>query len=249
MDDLIADLNNSTVFSKLDLTNAYHQLELEESSRYITTFLTHAGLRRYKRPLFGVNAASEIFQRTIADLLSDIPGARNLSDDILVHGKTKAEHDESLRKTLKRLQEKGAKLNREKCKLSVNKLTFFGHVFSDKGISVGPEKIKSIVDTDPPKNVAEVRSFLGMTQYVSRFIPQYATLTEPLRRLTKQDVPWKWSEVEQQGFTKPKEALTGTKIMAYFDPSKSTEIIVDASPVGLGAIFTQEGKIVTQVVH
>ena len=84
-----------------------------------------------------------------------------------------------------------------------------------------------------------------MTQYVSRFIPQYATLTEPLRRRTKQDVPWKWSEVEQQGFTKLKEALTGTKVMAYFDPSKSTEIIVDSSPVGLGAIFTQEGKIVS----
>ena len=106
VDDLIADLNNSTVFSKLDLTNAYHQLELEESSRYITTFSTHAGLHRYKRLLFGVNAALEIFQRTIADLLSDIPGARDLSDDIIVHGKTQAEHDETQRKTLKRLQEK-----------------------------------------------------------------------------------------------------------------------------------------------
>ena len=178
VDDLIADLNNSTVFSKMDLTNAYHQLELKESSRYITTFSTHAGLRRYKGLLFGVNAASETFQRTIADLLSDIPGARNLPDGIIVHGKTQAEHDKNLRKTLKRLQEKGAKLNREICKFSVNKLTFFGHVFSDKGISVNPEKIKSIVDTDPPKNVAEVRSFLSMTQYVSRFIPQYATLTE-----------------------------------------------------------------------
>ena len=103
VDDLISDLNNSTVFSKLDLTNAYHQLELEESSRYITAFSTHAGSRRYKRLLFGVNATSEIFQRTIADLFSDIAGARNLSDDIIVHGKT---HDENLRKTLKRLQEK-----------------------------------------------------------------------------------------------------------------------------------------------
>ena len=118
-------------------------------------------------------------------------------------------------------------------------------MFSDKGISADPEKIKCIVDTDPPMNVAEVRSFLGMTQHVSRFIPQYATLAEPLRRLTKQDVPWKWSEVEQQGFTKLKDALTGTKVMAYFDPSKSTEIIVDDSPVGLGAIFTQEGRIVS----
>ena len=125
VDDLIADLNNSTVFSKMDLTNAYHQLELKESSRYITTFSTHAGLRRYKGLLFGVNAASETFQRTIADLLSDIPGARNLPDGIIVHGKTQAEHDKNLRKTLKRLQEKGAKLNREKMQVFCQQTDLF----------------------------------------------------------------------------------------------------------------------------
>ena len=84
LDDLISDLNGSTVFSKLDMSSAYHQLELDEESRHITTFTTHAGLRRYKRLLFGVNAASEIFQNAITDLLSDIPGVKNLSDDILV---------------------------------------------------------------------------------------------------------------------------------------------------------------------
>ena len=245
VDDLIADLNSSTVFSKLDLTNAYHQLELEESSRYITTFTTHVGLRRYKRLLFGVNAASEIFQKIISDLLSDIPGARNLSDDIIIHGKNQADHDKSLKKTLQRLQEKGAKLNKEKCIFSVNKLTFFGHVFSDKGVSADPEKVKTIINTEPLKNVGQVRSFLGMTQYVARFIPQYATLTEPLRRLTKQDAVWKWTEVEQQAFDKLKQTLTGANVMAYFDSEKPTEIIVDASPVGLGAIFTQNGKIIS----
>ena len=92
-DDLVSDLNGTTVFSKLDLTNAYHQRELDEASRYITTFTTHVGLRRYKRLLF---AAAEIFQNAIAEVLSNIPGARNLSDDIITHGKTQSEHDASL---------------------------------------------------------------------------------------------------------------------------------------------------------
>jgi hypothetical protein len=244
LDDLISDLNGSTVFSKLDMTNAYHQLELDEQSRYITTFTTHVGLRRYKRLLFGVNAASEIFQNAIAELLSDIPGAKNLSDDIIVHGKTQKEHDISLRATLKKLEENGAKLNKEKCVFSVNELVFFGHVFGAKGVSADPEKIKTITATTPPKNVSEVRSFLGMTQYVSRFIPNYATMTEPLRRLTRSDVAWTWSASEQQMFDKLKQSLTKTPVMAYFNPMLHTTVLVDASPVGLGAILTQNGKVI-----
>ena len=244
IDELISDLNESTVFSKLDLSNAYHQLELEESSRYITTFSTHLGLMRYKRLIFGVNAAAEIFQKTIADLLNDIPGAKNISDDIIVHGKGQADHDKNLHLTLQRLQEKGAKLKREKCLFSVDKLTFYGHVFSSKGVAADPEKIKTIKECQPPKTVSEVRSFLGMVQYVSRFIPHYATLTEPLRRLTKKDTKWKWTENEMQAFNTLKSMLTSSHVMAYFNKDKHTEIVVDASPVGIGAIMMQDKKVI-----
>lgn len=244
IDDLIADMNGSKYFSKLDMTNAYHQLELEESSRYITTFTTHVGLRRYKRLLFGVNAASEIFQNAISSLLHDIPGVRNLSDDIIIHGKTQAAHDQTLQATLQRLNDNGAKLNKEKCVFSTQELIFFGHVFNAKGVSVDPEKVKAIVDMEAPKNVNEVRSFLGMTQYVSRFIHGYSGLTEPLRKLTKSDVPWQWTKHEQQAFENLKHALTGCRVMAYFDASQHTEVIVDASPIGIGAILTQNGRVI-----
>ena len=245
LDDLITDLNQSTVFSKLDLTKAYHQLELEESSKSITTFVTHTGLYRYKRLLFGVNAASEIFQKTIADILSDIKGAKNLSDDIIVHGKTQADHDAALKATLKCLHDNEAKLNKEKCVFSTNRLVFFGHIFGDKGISVDPEKVTLIQNTEAPKNVSEVRSFLGMTQYVSRFIPGYAIKTEPLRALTKKDAPWKWTRKEAEAFEKLKQALSDTPVMAYFDSTQDTKVIVDASPVGIGAILTQNDRVIS----
>ena len=244
LDDLISDLNGSKVFSKLDLSNAYHQLELDEAGRQVTTFTTHAGIRRYKRLLFGVNAAAEIFQNTISEILSDIAGVRNLSDDIIVLGKTQAEHDSSLQATLKRLEERGAKLNKGKCKFSVHELTFFGHVFSAEGIKADPKKIDTIVNCEAPKNVSEIRSFLGMAQYVARFIPDFASRTEPLRRLTRKDVPWEWTQQEQEAFDNIKEALTSTQVMAYFNPAKQTEVLVDASQVGVGAILAQEGKII-----
>lgn len=120
----------------------------------------------------------------------------------------------------------------------VDKLTFLGHVFNKKGITADPEKVRSIIEHGNPKTVAEVKLFLGMTQYVSRFIPQYATVTEPLRRLTRLEVPWQWNEKEQQAFNQLKDALAGADVMAYFDPKKTTVFIVDASPVGLGAILT-----------
>ncbi|MCG7866506.1 MAG: hypothetical protein JAY74_09055 [Candidatus Thiodiazotropha taylori] len=243
-DELMADLNSSTVFSKLDLSNAYHQLELAEESRYITTFSTHVGLRRYKRLLFGVNAASEIFQKVISDLLADIQGAKNLSDDIIIHGTDQSDHDRALKLTLERLSSVGAKLNKDKCIFSVDKITFYGHVFSSLGVSADPEKVKAIVGRAPPKNPAEVRSFLGMTQYVSRYVHQYATLTEPLRRLTRQDVPWSWSRDEQTAFESLKTALSSAQVMVYFDQNKPTEVIVDASPVGVAAILAQDGKVV-----
>lgn len=193
--------------------------------------------------MFGVNAASEIFQKIIADLLADIPGARNLSDDIIIHEKTEADHDKALTLTLDKLSECGAKLNKDKCIFSVNKVCLFAHVFSDIGVSADPEKIKSIVGRSQPKNPAEVRSFLCMTQYVSRYIPHYATLTEPLRRHTRQNGPLSWSEEAHFSFDTLKTALSSSQVMVYFDPKKSTEILVDASPVGVAAMLSQEGKV------
>ena len=243
LDDLIADLNGACVFSKLDLSNAYHQLELDEASRYITTFSTHVGLRRYKRLLFGINAASEIFQNKIAELLHDIHGSRNLSDDIIIFGKSRAEHDKALDATLRRLEENGAKLNRDKCVFGVEELKFFGHIFSKDGIRPDPEKIETITKTKPPENAQEVRSFLGMTQYVARFIENYSAISEPLRNLTKKDSLFVWGDHEKKAFDTLKSCLIkATNPMRYFNMNQKSELIVDGSPLGCAAILTQHGR-------
>ena len=245
IDELICDLRAATVFSKVDLRAGYHQLVLDPSSRPITTFATHCGLYRYKRLIFGVNAAAEVFQHTIQTLLTGIEETKNVSDDIIVFGKDKKSHDRALYKTLKKLQTSGLTINVQKCEFNKPKIAFYGHIFSADGVSPDPEKIKALRDAKKPENATEVRSFLGMAQYSARSIPNFSTITEPLRNLTKKDSAWQWEESEENAFRNIQDVLTEEVTTSFFDPQKETTIHIDASPVGVAGILSQEGRVVT----
>ena len=241
-DDLIHTLNGATVFSKLDLRSGYHQLSLSRESRYITTFATHKGLKRYTRLNFGTNSASEIFQKIVNEQIRDIPGALNISDDVIIFGKTQAEHDAALCAVFKRFSEINLTLNKKKCEFNKPSLTFFGFVFSSQGIAPDPRKVEAIKAATPPTTASEVRSFLGMATYCAKFIPNFSDVSQPLRDLTKKDCPFQWSEKHDQAFQQIKDLLTNAKVMAYFDPSKDTELVTDASPWGLSAILMQKSS-------
>ncbi|VDI71448.1 Hypothetical predicted protein [Mytilus galloprovincialis] len=187
---------------------------------------------------------AELFQNTLSNALEGLDGVRNISDDIIVFGRNQDEHDKRLEKLFARLKEKNLTLNKAKCEFNKNKLEFYGHIFSADGISADPRKISAIRNTTIPKDVGEIRSFLAMTNYVGRFIPNYSTITEPLRRLTKQDSKWEWTSEQQESFDKLKNELVADRVMSYFDPNKETMLIVDASPVGLAGLLTQNGKII-----
>ena len=239
IDDLTHTLNGATVFSKLDLRAGYHQLTLAPESRYITTFATHHGLWRYKRLNFGTNSASEIFQKKIQSLLINIPGSLNISDDIIVFGKTQAEHDRALEAVCQKFSDVNLTLHKKKCEFNKSSISFFGFVFSANGISPDPRKIAAIDSATRPTNVSEVRRFLGMATYCAKFIPRFSDVSEPLRELTKKNQSFQWSTRHDQSFCKIKKLLTSAQVMAYFDPTKETQLITDASPTGLSAILLQ----------
>ena len=113
LDELVNDLNQAKIFSKLDLTSGYHQLELDKDSRYITTFSTHVGIYQYKRLNFGISSASEVFQEAIRSVIRHIPGAKNISDDIIVYGRTQEEHDKALEETFDAISSAGLTLNKK----------------------------------------------------------------------------------------------------------------------------------------
>jgi hypothetical protein len=248
IDDVLNKVNGSTVFSKLDLKCGYHQLLLDEESRYITTFSTHIGLRRYKRLSFGVSSASEIFQSVIEHVIDGVKGAMNLSDDIIIFGADQKSHDKALEEVFQRLAKHGLTVNRSKCELNKTEIEFFGVIFSGQGIGPDPKKIEALKGMSRPTNVQEIQSLLGMVNFCSRFIPNYSTVTAPLRELTRANTVFDWGKKQQVAYEKIVEHLSTKPILAYFDVKKDTEIFVDASPVGLGAILCQnipqQGRVV-----
>ena len=194
---------------------------------------------RYQRLNFGISSAAEIFQNVIRETLEGIDGSINITDDILVFGKTLKEHDHNFKTTFQQLREKGLTLNKSKCEFRKDRLDFFGYVFSKDGISPDPKKVVDVVNLQTPSTTSEVRSLPGMTNYCSRFIPDYATKTEPLRKLSHKDQPWCWTEEHDHAASQLKEALVSAPVTAYFDSEKDEEISADASPVGLAAILSQ----------
>ena len=240
VDEILHDMNGSTVFSRIDLKWGYHQLELSPESRDITAFATHSGLFQYKRLLFGLSSASEQYQHEISRVTAGVSGAAHISDDIIVHGADKFSHDKALREVLKRLSDSGLTINLKKSQFGMSRVVFMGMVLSDKGIGPTEARVQAILEAREPQSSEEVRSFLGLANYSSRFIPDFASVVEPLRRLLHKDVKFEFGDEQKLAFEKLKQRMANVATLAYFDKDASrTIVIADASPVGLGAVLVQ----------
>ena len=140
------------------------------------------------------------------------------------HWSNTEEHDENLQNTFEVIKESGLKLNKEKCEIKKNKLTYFGHVLSAEGVSPDPEKVKAITDLEAPTNVPELRRLIGMINYLGRFIPNLASVMRPMSELFKSDTTWTWGPPQQTAFTKVKEMISSNTVLAFYDPKKPTAV-------------------------
>jgi hypothetical protein len=122
----------------------------------------------------------------------------------------------------------------------VPEVNVFGHIISGNGIRPDDAKIKAVMQAPPPKSCSEVRSFLGLTNYCSRYIPNYSTITYPLRQLTKAHAQFIWTNTQEQAFQALKRALTSAPVLAHYSLEAKTRVVVDASPWTLGAVLLQE---------
>ena len=190
------DLSETKIFSQLDLKWGYQQIGLTQDSRGIATFATHC---RFKRLLFGMCSATEKYQHAIQTSLAGTEGQQNISDDIIVHGRNQEEHNLRLEKVVSILGVCGLTLNATKCQFSMDELMFRGMVLSERGISCAEDKVKAVFEAREPSSASEVRSFLGLVNYCGRFIPDLATVSEPLRRLTKQETTFEF-KVKQKNY-------------------------------------------------
>ena len=236
-EDIFASLSGGVKFTVLDLLQAYNQLLLDDHSKKLVTVNTHQGLYAYNRLPFGVASAPAVFQRTMESILQGIEGVACYIDDIIITGKTTKEHLDHLEEVLKRLAEHGVKVKKDKCRFFEESVEFLGHVIDAKGIRTTPDKLRAIVDAPAPKNVNELRSFLGLLNYYSKFIPQSATLLHPLNVLLRKDARWKWSQECQKSFDAAKEALSSSSLLVHYNPVLPIRLAADASAYSIGAVI------------
>ena len=182
----------------------------------------------------------EEYQYRIGMLFSGHAGISNIADDILVGRKTQKEHDLNLTKCLEILEENHLTANVNKCQISLSEISFFGHTISAKGIHPTVGKVDAIKNFPQPTCRKEISSFLGMVNYLARFIPGLSSETEELRKLLRQDTPWVWGEKQSSAFKRLKDLVSSDLVVAHFDITLDTSLIVDAGPVGLGAILVQK---------
>ena len=200
--DLYSTLAGSKVFSKLDLTHAYAQMSVDEASQKYLCLNTHKGPYAYTKLPYGVKSAPKIFQATMDKILQGAEKCVCNQDDILVGGVDAEENLEIVGEVLERLQKYNVRLNLRKCVFLKKQVVYLGLRVDGDGLHPVQEKIDAIKNAPPPKDVSELRSFLGMVQYYSRFLLGLATTLAPLHQLLKKDVQWRWTGVEQRAYEK-----------------------------------------------
>ena len=238
LEDLFSSLAGGKVFSKLDMSQAYCQLKLQDSSKQYTVINTHRGLFQYNRLSFGISAAPGIFQRAVEQLTQGIPGVLCYLDDILISGATETEHRSRLIEVLKRLSNAGLKLQIEKCNFRAREVYYLDYHIDAEGLHPTADKVKAIVDAPAPSDRKQLESYLGIFNFYRRFIPSASSVLEPLNRLRRANTPWVWSKLQDESFRKSKDLLLNSTVLTHFDPALPITVTTDSSAYGLGAVLS-----------
>ena len=240
IEDLFARLTGGKKFTKLDISQTYQQLVLEKKSREYVVINTHKGLFSYNRLPFGVSSAPGIFQRVMESILGDMPGVVVYFDDILITAPADEEHIARVAEVLGRLRKANLRLKRPKCRFMAPSVTYLGYVIDAEGLHPVPEKVEAIRQAPRPTTVAELKSYLGLVTYYSKFLRDLASTLAPLYKLLRRDVPWCWTSEQEKAFERSKELLLSSQVLVHFDPKLPIKLACDAFDYGLGVVLSHE---------
>lgn len=196
----------------------------------------------FTRLPFGINCAPDYFSAWFAEIFKDLEKVIVHIDDVLIHTKTREEHEALLTTVFDRLEKAGLTLNKEKCRICVTEIEFLGHVISEKGIKMNEKRASAIAECESPKDKSSLMHFLGIVNYVGKFIPNKSDVLEPLNSLLKGDTQFVWTDVQERAFQEIKRLITNAPILAHYDYRKTIIVQADASGYGLGAALLQESE-------
>ena len=234
-------------FSTFDLRAGYHQVGLHPRDAHKTTFITRRGSFQFDVLPFGLCNAPATFERLMDLVMSGLNYESLLVylDDIIVFSETLEVHLVRLELVFFRLEAAGLKLKASKCHIMQQEVLFLGHVVTPQGIATDPDKIKLVTEWPTPRNLREVRSFVGLCSYYRRYVKDFARVAEPLHGLTRKNVRFQWTPACEAAFVKLKLCLTTAPVLALPTDDDQYLLDTDASDVGLGAVLsklTDEGE-------
>ena len=230
-----------------DVQSAYHQMEVSPEEQDKTAFVTHKGKWVFKRLPFGIANAPFLFARMMSLAFAHFGPRSGLlvyMDDIICCSSTWESHLTLLESTLKALQAAGLTLKPSKVQFGPREVKYLGHILSAKGIRIGEDRIKAIIDLPTPTTIKELRSVLGMINFVRKFVPDLSTVIAPLVELTQKEhiksIAKRWSQEHDKAFTEVKRLLSEAPVLCFPDFTKEFVVHVDASEVGAGAFLAQK---------
>jgi hypothetical protein len=241
INDQLDRLGKGKYYTILDMAAGFHQIPIAKDSISKTGFVTPDGHYEYLKMPFGLANAPAVFQRAVNQALGSLKDTRALVylDDILIPSSTVEEGLESLRLVLVALSAAGFSLNLKKCRFFELQIEYLGRSVSSEGIRPSQSKITALTMAPVPISVRQVRQFMGLASYFRKFVPEFASRTACITRLTKKGTPWEWTDKQDRAREYIIEHLSKRPLLAIFDPNLPTELHTDASAIGLGAILFQ----------
>jgi len=242
IDTCLGSMNGAAMFSTLDLKSGYHAIPVKEADRDKTAFITRRGCFRYKVLPFGLTTAPSVFQRLMDLVLCGLTYITCLVflDDIIVYSRDFDTHLQRLQEVFERLRGANLKLHVKKCCLFQRKVSFLGHVISESGIEVQRDKVAAVRDWPTPRNLSELRSFLGLCFYYRRFIAGFADIAAPLHALQRKNVWFTWTCEKEAAFDQLKERLTSAPVLGMPTNEGTFYLDTDASDVGISSILSEK---------
>ena len=217
IDDIMLMFTGKSIFSKLDLKTAFHQLELSEYSRILTVFFTGDRLMRYKRLTMGTLPASGGLNSRLRPIIANIPNAAVTQDDMVVATADKETHHKTLEAVITALEKAGLTVSPSKCILGSPEIPFWGFKVDKNGIKPDPNKVQAVQEAGRPTSKDELRLFLCMIRSNGTFIPDFDAATANLRELKKQNAVFKWTETHEKEFQNIKDTSTSDVLLRHHD--------------------------------